>query len=130
MLDHLDLNVADLRRSRAFYEPFLTRVGYRRFEHGDGWCSFIDTPGSFYLVLVQTGSKHAAAGFHRKRVGVNHLAFPAPSAAAVDEMTSWLRERGVPPLYGSPLRMENRHAVFFEDPDRLKLEYVYRPAET
>jgi catechol 2,3-dioxygenase-like lactoylglutathione lyase family enzyme len=126
MLDHLDLNVADLLRSRTFYEPLLERLGYRPFESGERWCSFV--AGGFYLVLVQAGLPYTTAGFHRKRVGLNHLAFPAPNRQAVDDMHAWLEARRIAVLYGGPLEMGDRYAVFFEDPDRLKLEYVHRPA--
>lgn len=128
MLDHLDLNVADLDRSRAFYERLLERLGYRPFEIGDGWRSFIEPAGRFYLVLVQTRRDLAGAGYHRKRVGVNHLALAAPSREAVDELAAWLAVEGITHLYGGPMAMNERYAVYFEDPDRLKLEYVFRPA--
>jgi catechol 2,3-dioxygenase-like lactoylglutathione lyase family enzyme len=62
---------------------------------------------------------------------VNHLAFPAPSVKAVDDLYAWLMAGGVPVLYGSPLDMghpdQPNYGLFFEDPDRLKLEYVHRP---
>ncbi len=128
MLDHLDLNVSDLGRSRAFYGEFLGRIGYHEFEEGAGWCSFVDPSGAFYLVLVQAGEGHLEVGFHRKRVGVNHLAFAAPSEQAVNDLAAWLDENDVFLLYDSPLRMGDRYAVFFEDPDRLKIEFVFRPA--
>lgn len=127
MLDHLDLNVSDLERSRVFYGPLLETLGYRPFDHGTGWCSFIDPEGRFYLVLVQTSPQHLHAGFHRKRIGVNHLALAAPDHDAVDALHAWLAENGVGVLYGEPQRMGDRYALFFEDPDRLKLEYVFRP---
>ena len=67
------------------------------------------------------------AGYDRRRVGLNHLAFYGRSAEQVDELTRSLRERGSRVLY------EDRHphaggagtyAVFFEDPDRIKVELV------
>jgi len=127
VLDHLDLNVSDLERSRTFYEPLLEQLGYRAFESGSGWCSFIDAPGGFYLVLVQTSSEHAASGFHRKRIGVNHLAFTMPSPASVEALHGWLIEAGIPALYEGAMQMGDRTAVFVEDPDRMKLEFVFRP---
>ena len=32
-LHHLDLNVSDLQRSGAFYDQFLTQLGYRRVDY-------------------------------------------------------------------------------------------------
>ncbi|HLN63528.1 MAG TPA: hypothetical protein VK464_18480 [Symbiobacteriaceae bacterium] len=49
----------------------------------------------------------------------------------MDDLYGWLAERGVPVLYGGPMEMGTpgapNYAVFFEGPDRLKLEYVFRP---
>ena len=130
MLHHLDLNVSDLSQSATFYGRLLGRLGYEDGEMGDGWKAFVKE--GFYLTLVQADGPHSEAGFHRKRVGVNHLAFPAPSARAVDHLLEWLEAEGVAVLYGGPLQMGSasapNYAVFFEDPDRVKLEYVYRPA--
>jgi catechol 2,3-dioxygenase-like lactoylglutathione lyase family enzyme len=129
MLHHLDLNVRDLARSADFYGRLLPLLGYRPGEAGEGWITW-QCP-TFYITLVQTAEPYRSLGFHRKRIGVNHLAFHAPSRQAVDDLHGWLRENGVPILYGGPLEMgtpsKPNYAVFFEDPDRLKLEYVYRP---
>src|SRR5205085_2178272 len=71
--NHLDLNVSDLRRSEGFYSSLAEQLGWRELERGEGWVS-IGT-GSFYVTLVQTQDRFREAGYHRKAVGVNHLAF-------------------------------------------------------
>jgi len=128
-LHHLDLNVRDLEASEAFYGGLLTRFGLKELERGEHWVSF--GTETCYISLVQTREPFLYHGFHRKRIGVNHLAFPAPSQEAVDTLHAWLLERGVVVLYGGPMEMGTEeapnYAVFFEDPNRLKLEYVYRP---
>jgi catechol 2,3-dioxygenase-like lactoylglutathione lyase family enzyme len=70
---------------------------------------------------------HLSAGYHRKRVGLNHLAFKVASRAQVDEIASWIKANSYTLLYadrhpyaGGP----NYYAVFCEDPDRFKLEVV------
>lgn len=128
-LHHLDLNVRDLQRSDAFYRDLLGRFGLAEIEREEHWISFgTDT---CYITLVQTREPFLYHGFHRKRIGVNHLAFPAPTHGSVDELHGWLVERGATILYGGPMEMGTEeapnYAVYFEDPDRLKLEYVYRP---
>jgi catechol 2,3-dioxygenase-like lactoylglutathione lyase family enzyme len=104
-------------------------LGYREVEPGTGWVSFGD--GTFYITLVQIEEGFAVRGFHRKAIGVNHLAFPAPTIKAVDHFHAWLLARGVAVLYGNPLDLGHRgqpsYAVYFEDPDRPKLAYVHRP---
>jgi catechol 2,3-dioxygenase-like lactoylglutathione lyase family enzyme len=132
---HLDLNVRDLATSEAFYRAVFERLGMRQLERGEGWVSFGDEEA--YLTIVQTAEPFLYHGFHRKRIGVNHLALRAPSREAVDGFHAWLLERGIPVLYGGPLDQGSAeaeyYAVYFEDPQRFKLEYVYRsrgPAPT
>lgn len=128
-LHHLDLNVRDLARSEAFYQGLLGRFGLRELQRSEHWVSL--GGDACYITLVQTREPFLYHGFHRKRIGVNHLAFPAPSREAVDELHTWLLERRFPILYGGPMEMgtpeDPNYAVYFEDPDRLKLEYVFRP---
>jgi catechol 2,3-dioxygenase-like lactoylglutathione lyase family enzyme len=126
---HLDLNVSDLERSTAFYTDGLGDLGYAPAESGDGWRTLAHTDG-WYLCLVQTDEAFRVHGYHRKGVGVNHLAFSAPDRHAVDATHERLVSRGVHVLYGGPRDMgddrEESYAVFFEDPDRVKLEVVAR----
>jgi catechol 2,3-dioxygenase-like lactoylglutathione lyase family enzyme len=131
VLHHLDLNVSDLAASAAFYGPLLSRWGYARAENGRGW--EVWRGAGAYLTLVQAPQPHVASGYHRRRVGLNHLAFAAPSREAVNELLAWLSARGASILYGGPMEMGTaeapNYALFFEDPDRVKLEFVYRPAD-
>lgn len=124
-LHHIELNVSDLERSAAFWGGLLERLGYRLHQDWDGGKSWIKD--KTYIVLVQTAQDHLDPPYHRCRVGLNHLAFHAGSRGEVDEITAWLWDCGVSILY------EDRHpyaggpqhyAVFFEDPDRIKMEIV------
>lgn len=120
---HLDLYVTDLAVSKPFYTAFLGRLGYRPYQGWPEGQSYIK--GRAYVTLVQTEAAYAAAGFHRKRPGVNHLAFQLPSRAAVDAFVAdFLAPRGIPLLYGKVQDDPGAYAAFFEDPDRLKLEVV------
>lgn len=134
-LHHVELYVADLARSREFWSWLLEGLGYARFQEwrdpatqapaGASW-----RLGLTYVVLVQTAARFLDASqppYHRCRPGLNHLAFHVESPAAVDRWTAALRDRGVPILYadrhphaGGP----GTYAVYFEDPDRIKLELV------
>ncbi|GIW72202.1 MAG: hypothetical protein KatS3mg102_1744 [Planctomycetota bacterium] len=124
-LHHLELYVSDLERSAAFWGWLLELLGYRPFQRWEGGRSW--RLGPSYLVLVQAEGAYLEPPYHRKRVGLNHLALHAASREQVDEVTRLLRARGVTVLY------EDRHpyaggpghyAVYFEDPDRIKVELV------
>lgn len=62
--------------------------------------------------------------------GLHHLAFRAPSRSAVDALHVRLLELGVT-ILDAPAEYPytpGYYAVFFADPDGIKLEYVFSPA--
>lgn len=124
--DHLDLNVSDLRASTTFYQAVLAPLGYQIGEAGEGW-QILRGPHD-YLCLVQTEVEFLEPDFHRKRIGVNHLAYAISSREGFEEYVHHLEHLRVPLLYGGPLAKDGGIACYFEDPDRLKVEIVYRPA--
>ena len=124
-LHHIELYVEDLEETVDFWDWLLKRLGYRDFQEWDGGRSW--RLGETYLVFVQASKPYVDRSFHRCEPGLNHLAFHARSEQDVDRLTRQLRERDVPILY------EDRHphaggqedyAVYFEDPNRLKVEVV------
>lgn len=124
-LHHVEIYVSDLDRSVEFWGWFLERLGYTPYQSWDKGRSW--RLGPTYLVFVQTDDPYRDVGYHRKRTGLNHLAFHAESRAQVDTITQELRARGVRILYedahpyaGGP----DHYAVYFEDPDRIKVELV------
>ena len=126
-LHHVELYVRDLETSKAFWGWLLGRLGYTEFQVWDQGISYI--LGDTYIVLVQTEPRWLDIPYHRCRSGLNHLAFHASSPEFIDKITLELREREVKILY------EDRHphasgsdsyGVFFEDPDRMKVEITYQ----
>jgi catechol 2,3-dioxygenase-like lactoylglutathione lyase family enzyme len=124
-LHHVELYVSGLEHSLRFWRPFLTALGYVEYQRWDAGVSY--RLGDMYIVFVQAGSDHVASGYHRQRVGLNHLAFHAASTAQVDELTAWVRAAGFVVLYadrhphaGGP----GTYALYCEDPDRIKVELV------
>jgi catechol 2,3-dioxygenase-like lactoylglutathione lyase family enzyme len=126
MLHHIELYVSDLERSVAFWTPFMALLGYEP-ERWSGGMNYVRGAEEAYFCLLPADPGHLVAGYHRKRIGLNHLAFRASSRAQVDAVARWLKSSGHTLLY------EDRHpyangpdcyAVFCEDPDRFKLEVV------
>jgi catechol 2,3-dioxygenase-like lactoylglutathione lyase family enzyme len=128
---HVDLVVSSILRSLPFYRELLAPLGWHRVGEVEGergetiW--YISGPGSSLgLRQAQTPSNEP---FDRYRVGVHHVAFEAASRHDVDERADWLRGRGVsiesgPEEYSY---IPGYYAVFFYDPDGIKLEIVHVP---
>lgn len=126
MLHHVELYVSDLTRSVAFWTPFMSMLGYEA-DAWSGGMNYVRDPEETYFCLLPAPPEHLSAGYHRKRIGLNHLAFRGTSRAQVDQIAGWVKANGYSLLY------EDRHpfaggadyyAVLCEDPDRFKLEVV------
>ncbi|MCK5686443.1 VOC family protein [bacterium] len=125
LLHHIELYVSDLIKSRNFWEWFLTEIGYSLFqEWDDGFSMKLEET---YIVFVQTGSRFKKPSYHRCRTGLNHLAFHIESVSELEKIKSKLEKKCCTFLYmdryphaGST----DYHAIFFEDPDRIKVELV------
>jgi glyoxylase I family protein len=86
---------------------------------------YLDLPGGAIGLREAT----SAADVDRYAVGLHHLALGAPSRAVVDAVAAWLREEGAE-IDGGPgerAYSPGYYAVFFFDPDGLKLEVVHQP---
>ncbi len=124
-LHHIELYVSDLQKSMAFWGWLLGRMGYAVVNEWDQGISY--QLGPTYIVLVQTETEHLSPPYHRKRTGLNHLAFHTDSREDVDELTEELRARNITILYEDAHPFaggKHYYAVFFEDPDRMKVEVV------
>jgi len=126
MLHHVELYVADLERSLAFWTPLMESLGYTT-DRWSGGMNFRGPQGAPYLCLLPAEPDHVAAGYHRKRIGLNHLAFHARSREHVDDLAAWAKAEGHPRLYHDRYPFAtgpDYYALFLEDPDRMKLEIV------
>lgn len=126
MISHLSLGVRDLAASTALYDRCLAPLGYVR-RYATERVSGYGPPGAdASLDLFQVG-----AGSTRSPIAGFHLAFEAPSLAAVDAfhreaLTAGGIDSGQPglrPQYG-----DGYYAAFVLDLDGHKLEAVHHPA--
>jgi glyoxylase I family protein len=135
-IDHLDLVVTTLERSLDFYRRLLEPLGYVRTSEIEGERGervvYIGRQGGMGSVSLREAQSDAhAVPYDRYGVGLHHLAFAAPSREVVDERAAWLRAEGAtiesgPEEYGYT---PGYYAVFFYDPDGIKLELVHRPRD-
>ena len=119
MIDHLALDVSDIRRSRAFYVAALAPLGYRVLaEERDGPATVVlfgietpefvigdkDRPGEANHVAFRAGSRGDVDAFHAA----------ALAAGGKDNGAPGVRERYGPTYY----------AAFVLDPDGFNIEAV------
>ena len=131
-LDHVDLVVSSLDRSLPFYRELLGPLGWR-------WIHEVEGERGETIRYLFRRAGHGSIGlrerqaddvpYDRYAVGLHHVAIDAGSRRAVDRAAAWARARGAeiesgPEEYAySP----GYYAVFFHDPDGIKLEVLTRP---
>lgn len=129
MLHHVEIYVSDLTASRAFWSELLGSLDYTESAFwGDG---FTLTNGrDACLTFVQVAETYGAQSCHRCGIGLNHLAFAVGGRDAVDALRQRCIEAGTTLLYEDRYPFANGgtdyYALFIEDPDRIKVEFVAR----
>ena len=126
VLHHVEINVSDLQKSIEFWDWILKELGYAQFQNWKLGRSYkLDNT---YIVFVQTEEPFLDVKYHRKRTGLNHLAFFGDSKKFIDELLLKLKEKEVKILYENKYPFaENYYAIYFEDPDRIKVEVIAYP---
>ena len=121
---HVIVNVNDLARAREFYGWLMPRLGYPGVQHWDGGSGWYGDGGSFWIKAAG-----AAGTFSKDRVGLCEIAFRAESRGDVDALADELAARGAR-ILDPPREYDytpGYYAVFFTDPDGIKLELVHIP---
>jgi catechol 2,3-dioxygenase-like lactoylglutathione lyase family enzyme len=131
---HIDLSVRDPKAARPFWEAVLGFMGYRvstEYAHGgyDFDCGM--RGASFVSIGIRPVSgPHADRVHDRYSSGMHHLAWTAASREDVDAFHALLVRIGAtvldPPAH-YPEYSDGYYAVFFSDPDGMKLEYCHVP---
>ena len=118
-IDHISLRVSDFERSKVFYGKLLAFMGFKvldQYQDAMGW-----TNGKTRLWIAQADAR--AKRRHRTGdVGYHHYAFELRSRRDVDALEAFVHTLGARIVDPAAEYYENYYAVFFLDPDGLKLE--------
>jgi glyoxylase I family protein len=133
---HVDLVVSDVERSLAFYRKLFGPLGWHGVSTQTGergeTIHYLYGPGSS-LGLREAPGGPAGLPVDRYRIGLHHLCLEVSVRGDLEQAAERLRELGVAITDGPrhfPEYREGYHALFFEDPDGLKLELVWTPDDT
>ena len=129
-MNHLALTLRDLKASEAaFYKPVLEFLGYAKVEEEAGMTIWFSETALAAVNLWQAEADLKDRPHERYAPGFHHFAFWAESRAQVDALHALLVEIGATVL-DPPAEYDylpGYYAVFFADPDGLKLELVHMP---
>lgn len=127
MMHHIEIYVSNLKTTINFYDQLLLDVlGYEVYQRWERGISY--QKDGFYIVFVQANHKKVTVPYNRTSVGLNHLAFKIDTVKQLDALRDvYLADDEVTVLYDDCYPFaggKDHYALYFEDPDRIKLEVV------
>lgn len=127
--------VSSLERSLPFYRGLLEPIGWCDHDEIEGergeTIHYLSVAGSGVsaLGLREAQSDAHPTPYDRYAVGVHHVCFDVAGREIVDERAGWIRS-SAGALLSEPSEYSytpGYYAVFFTDPDGIKLEILHRP---
>ena len=135
-IDHIQITVKDFERAVAFYDQLMPILGFDLSKKGGGRVDAHDFDVVEYVhenIVVGINSPREAFKLeevHRRKPGsLHHLAFLAKSTKEVDDVYPKIAAipnvQIVEPPKFYPQHGEAYYALFFKDPDGIKLEIMF-----
>lgn len=133
---HVDLVVSDIDRALRFYRGVFGPLGWHGVHEIPGergeTIHYVHGPGST-IGLRQAPGGAASLPVDRYRVGMHHMCMEAPTEeelyAAAERIVALGGTISAGPRHFPEYR-EGYHAVYFFDPDGIKLELCWTPPGT
>jgi catechol 2,3-dioxygenase-like lactoylglutathione lyase family enzyme len=119
-IDHISVRVSDFAKSKAFYSGLFEFLGLEVMDEYDdsmGW-----TNGETRYWIGQADAKGRERKHHSGDIGLHHYAFQLRSRKDVNELQTYLKQNDVTIVDPADEYYEDYYAVFFLDPDGIKLE--------
>jgi lactoylglutathione lyase len=111
--DHIVLAAFDLSASLPWYDAVLTAIGFSK-TRDHVW---VNDAGQAIELRQATDPAH---GYRRHGVGMNHIAFTAPSLEAIEEVSDKVRAAGFE--VAAIQSFDRDRALFLKDPDGMRIE--------
>ena len=127
---HIDLTVSDVAAAKPVYALVLEFLGYTCVKDTPEGCEWDLKGREPFGASLGIRAARSDRPHDRYASGLHHLAWRAASRAEVDALHALLVEHGAevldPPAH-YPEYSGDYYALFFADPDGIKLELVYAP---
>ncbi len=116
-IDHISVRVSDYEKSKAFYGRLFEFLGFEISDEYPDTIGWTNGKTRYWIAPAEGRKKH-----HIGDVGLHHYAFELRSRKDVDALQSFLEKEGVRIVDPADEYYEDYYAVFFLDPDGIKLE--------
>lgn len=120
---HLVISVSKGKKSQLFYAALFKQVDWKKVYDDHEAAGYSDGSFTFWVVPAQAKQLHRFTS-----VGFHHFAIRVSSKQKVDKMLAWCKAHKaevVDPPAAYPQYQKSYYAIFFLDPDGLKLEVTY-----
>jgi glyoxylase I family protein len=127
-IDHTIITVNNYEQALRFYGWLMPKIGYANGEKDDGTMKgWLGKRMSFWV--KKADARFATDTFNKDRIGLCEIAFKGESRAHIDALAKDIVANGGT-ILDPPKEYDyapGYYAVFFADPDGIKLEVVHIP---
>jgi catechol 2,3-dioxygenase-like lactoylglutathione lyase family enzyme len=116
-IDHISIRVSDYKRSKAFYSRLFDFLGFEISDEYPDTIGWTNGKTRYWIAPAEGRKKHRIGD-----VGLHHYAFELRNRRDVDALQSFLEEQRIRIVDPADEYYEDYYAVFFLDPDGIKLE--------
>jgi len=116
-IDHISIRVSDYEKSKIFYSKLFTFLGFEISEDYGSTIGWTNGKTRYWIASAEGRKSHKIGD-----VGLHHYAFQLRNRRDVDALQAFLEKEKVKIVDPADEYYEDYYAVFFLDPDGLKLE--------
>ncbi|MBV8406333.1 MAG: VOC family protein [Alphaproteobacteria bacterium] len=116
-IDHISIRVSDYEKSKAFYGKLFDFLGFEISDEYPGTIGWTNGKTRYWIAGAEGRKKYQIGD-----VGLHHYAFELRSRKDVDDLQAFLEREGIKIVDPADEYYEDYYAVFFLDPDGIKLE--------
>ena len=116
-IDHISVRVSNYEKSKAFYGKLFDHLGFEISDEYPGTIGWTNGKTRYWIAGAEGKKSHKIGD-----VGLHHYAFELRNRKDVDALQAFLEREGVKIVDPADEYYDDYYAVFFLDPDGIKLE--------
>ena len=116
-IDHISIRVSNYEKSKAFYGRLFEFLGFEISDEYPNTIGWTNGKTRYWIAPADGRKKHRIGD-----VGLHHYAFELRNRKDVDALQAFLKDEGVRIVDPADEYYDDYYAVFFLDPDGIKLE--------
>ena len=116
-IDHISIRVSDYEKSKAFYGRLFEFLGFEISDEYPNTIGWTNGKTRYWIAPAEGRQKYKIGD-----VGLHHYAFERRNRRDVDALQAFLEKEKVRIVDPADEYYEDYYAVFFLDPDGIKLE--------